>query len=90
MLPRVSGADHVASEQVRSFIDAPCGDFAWMRTMIPEFEQRGVFYVGGDIAEAMIQRLQNEFWSIRNVRFVEGGFNEQSMKNLHFQQICSF
>jgi hypothetical protein len=39
---------------VRSILDAPCGDFGWMRTV----DFAGISYVGIDIVPALIERLQ--------------------------------
>lgn len=38
---------------VRSVVDAPCGDFNWMRRIV---EQRDVCYTGVDIVDALIAR----------------------------------
>lgn len=56
---------------VTSVIDAACGDFSWMRLLIGEMSSRGIFYVGGDIADVLIGRLQNEFaYAQPFIRFV--------------------
>ncbi|HEY2957433.1 MAG TPA: class I SAM-dependent methyltransferase [Actinomycetota bacterium] len=39
---------------VRSLLDAPCGDFHWMRRVDLPLEQ----YVGGDIVDDLVRRLQ--------------------------------
>ena len=42
---------------MRSIVDAPCGDFNWMRHVL---EGRTVSYTGIDIVEALIERLVRE------------------------------
>lgn len=41
----------------RSLLDAPCGDFNWMRRV----ELEGVEYVGADVVPEMIQRNRREY-----------------------------
>ena len=42
---------------VRTFLDAPCGDFHWMRTIqLPP----GVRYIGADIVPDLVRKLQEE------------------------------
>jgi hypothetical protein len=48
-LPQVLGA-----LGVRSLLDAPCGDYHWMRHVDLELER----YVGGDIVTELVQRLE--------------------------------
>ncbi|MEZ4965780.1 MAG: class I SAM-dependent methyltransferase [Saprospiraceae bacterium] len=43
----------LAAQNIRSVLDAPCGDFVWMR----EMDLRGIAYTGVDIVPEMI--LQN-------------------------------
>jgi hypothetical protein len=51
---------------VSSVLDAPCGDFNWMRHVVAE---TGITYVGGDIVQDLIKRNQMEFCGER-IRFV--------------------
>ena len=52
--------------QVRSMLDAPCGDFFWMRHVdLPVNE-----YVGADIVNELVQRNQQEFGNAQR-RFVK-------------------
>lgn len=44
---------------VSSMVDAPCGDFNWMRHVMADFPH--VAYTGIDIVEPIIQKLQNEY-----------------------------
>ena len=50
---------------IRSIFDAPCGDFNWMQRV----EMEEIFYVGGDIVEPLIIKLNEEFAS-KNKSFV--------------------
>ena len=45
---------------MRSILDVPCGDFAWMRQVPLDPDMR---YVGGDIVPELVERLQREFAS---------------------------
>jgi hypothetical protein len=51
---------------VRSILDVPCGDFAWMRSVSLDPETR---YLGGDIVRELVERLEKEFGSAQR-RFV--------------------
>jgi len=44
------------TRQIRSIVDAPCGDFNWMRQVLA---QRDISYTGVDIVEALIARNQS-------------------------------
>ena len=39
---------------VKTFIDSPCGDLTWMRTLFPWFEENGVKYIGVDVVKSEI------------------------------------
>ena len=43
---------------VSRFLDAPCGDFNWMRHVVPG---PGIEYIGGDIVKALVRRNRREF-----------------------------
>lgn len=47
---------------IKTLLDAPCGDFNWMRHVLPETD---VVYIGGDIVAPLVQRLQQSFSSAR-------------------------
>lgn len=42
---------------VKSILDAPCGDFNWMKHV----ELDGVHYTGGDVVPELVSKLQAEF-----------------------------
>lgn len=43
---------------VRTFLDVPCGDFDWMRTV-----DLGCHYIGGDIVQAIVDQNQAKYGS---------------------------
>ncbi len=45
---------------IKSILDAPCGDFAWMRNVTFDSETS---YIGADIVRELVERLQAEFSS---------------------------
>jgi SAM-dependent methyltransferase len=45
--------DLLSGRNIRSVLDAPCGDFNWMRNVL---ERRDLIYTGVDIVEALIAR----------------------------------
>ena len=47
----------LARYAVRSMLDAPCGDFAWLRDVALPVDR----FVGADIVPAFVERLQGEF-----------------------------
>lgn len=50
---------------IRSMVDAPCGDFNWMRLVLPDVD---VSYAGFDIVEPVIRENQRRYAGAR-VRF---------------------
>lgn len=53
--------------RIRSILDAPCGDFHWMK----ELDLAGIDYTGMDLVPAIIEAVQNEH-SRTGVRFIVG------------------
>jgi len=51
--------------QIRKFVDAPCGDFNWMRFVLPKVD---VEYYGYDIVESVISK-NKEIYNGRNIHF---------------------
>jgi hypothetical protein len=43
---------------IRSILDAPCGDFAWMKNVTFDAD---ITYIGADIVRELVARLQKEF-----------------------------
>jgi hypothetical protein len=65
---RLALEDFLEKVEARTLLDAPCGDFNWMRhVQLPA----GCAYVGVDIVEPMISRLQTQFAS-EAVKFQHG------------------
>ncbi len=50
---------------IRTLLDLPCGDFNWMSRV----DLDGVDYLGADIVEALVQRNQQTYGNLPNVRF---------------------
>jgi hypothetical protein len=56
----------LARYEVRTFLDAPCGDFHWMRHVeLPE----GVDYIGADIVPSIVERNNGRYGDARR-RFI--------------------
>lgn len=51
---------------IRTMLDAPCGDFAWMQMLLKDM---AVDYIGGDIVRPMVEDLQKRHGGDR-VRFL--------------------
>ena len=52
---------------VRSFLDAPCGDYNWFRELRPDVELK---YIGGDIVRSLVEKNQEEF-GVEDTRFIQ-------------------
>ncbi len=63
---RAGLSDIIRDFGIRSMLDAPCGDFNWMRHV----DLSGVDYTGADIVEAVIARDQAEHQRA-NIRFAK-------------------
>lgn len=63
---RAALADVIERHSVSTVLDAPCGDFNWMRHITPALS---VTYVGADIVDAVIARNREEYADERH-RFV--------------------
>ena len=57
--------DLIKVYNIKSVVDAPCGDFNWMKEIVFSFES----YVGGDIVEACIKE-NNERYSNSRIKFI--------------------
>ena len=51
---------------IKKIFDAPCGDFNWMRLLLPEVE---IDYIGGDIVKPLIDELNREH-AANNISFL--------------------
>lgn len=57
----------VTDFRISSIFDGPCGDFHWMRQLLPDL---GVDYVGGDIVSEIIDKNNRSFRQ-DGVRFIQ-------------------
>lgn len=57
--------DIISQFSIRSMLDAPCGDYNWMRNVNRECD-----YIGGDIVKDIIER-NNKLYSSGKVKFVQ-------------------
>ena len=48
--------------EIKTILDAPCGDFNWMRTVI---QDTSISYIGGDIVRPLIEKNQAQYQSNR-------------------------
>ena len=53
--------------QIDSMIDAPCGDYNWMKEIRPNLP---IFYIGGDIVSELISQNQQKFGDAET-KFIE-------------------
>jgi hypothetical protein len=59
---------------VRSLLDAPCGDFNWMRDAVFDLDE----YVGADIVDQMIRDLQVQYGAA-NRRFIKADISSDPL-----------
>lgn len=63
--------DLVAKYQIKTFVDAPCGDFFWMKELVPALTPLLDQYIGVDIVSSVVQqnteRYGNEKFSFRQM-----------------------
>ena len=55
---RAALPDLFKRHNVKTFLDAPCGDFNWMKHVVAETD---VTYIGGDIVKPMIEAISEEY-----------------------------
>lgn len=60
---------------IRSIVDAPCGDFNWMRLVMTDVD---VDYTGMDIVDDLVDR-NNERYGSKNIRFIVGDICEDPL-----------
>lgn len=54
--------------RIRSLLDIPCGDFFWMKELVPQLRTLIKTYIGGDIVNKLIF-LNNEYYSDTKFKF---------------------
>jgi hypothetical protein len=64
-----------ARYSIKSVLDAPCGDFNWMKEVV---SATSINYVGADIVKPLIQQL-NEKYSSKTVKFVHLDITEDAL-----------
>ena len=47
--------------EVKSILDAPCGDLFWMKTLLPLFAEKKIQYHGADIVAGIIEKNRSNF-----------------------------
>ncbi len=65
--------ENIPKYEVRNVVDAPCGDFNWMRHVLPEVS---VNYIGLDIVEELI-KINNKKYADNNISFKKRNIVEQ-------------
>ena len=63
--------------EIKTVLDAPCGDFAWMQKIVRE---SNIKYIGGDIVDEMIQDL-NKKYADKNTSFIHLDITESALPN---------
>lgn len=63
---------------IKTMIDAPCGDFHWMRHLMEECD---IVYVGGDIVQPMIEQDQRDYAN-DHIRFVHLDITKGPLPNV--------
>ncbi len=83
---------------IKTFLDAPCGDFQWMKRVIDKYD---INYIGADIVKALIEN-NNEAYSNEKINFIHLDICKDTMPksdlmlcrdclfHLSFQDIKSF
>ena len=57
--------DVLAKHEIKKFVDAPCGDFNWMKLVVPQLD---IEYYGFDIVDSVIEK-NNEHYKSDKVHF---------------------
>jgi SAM-dependent methyltransferase len=68
---------------IKSVLDAPCGDFNWMKEVV---SANAIEYIGGDIVKPLIQQLSRTYSSNR-VRFLHLDITQDSLPQVDLM-IC--
>ncbi|MEX2567500.1 MAG: class I SAM-dependent methyltransferase [Cyclobacteriaceae bacterium] len=63
--------------QFKSILDAPCGDFNWMK----QVNLNGIQYTGLDIVDKLIQSNKSQYGDLDNVKFRVGNIFEDQLPN---------
>ena len=60
---------------IKTFLDAPCGDFNWMKEVVPH---TNIEYIGADIVEPLVQQ-NNEKYKSDNISFMHLDITKDSL-----------
>jgi hypothetical protein len=73
--------------QVRTFLDAPCGDWTWM----PSVDLEGIVYIGGDVSEGLIAENTARY-AAKNRRFMHLDITEDRLPKADMMMVrdCLF
>ena len=63
--------------EIKSILDAPCGDFNWMKKILPKLN---VDYIGGDIVPTLI-KINSSNYSSTNVKFIPLDITKDKLPN---------
>ena len=58
---RAAIVDTIATLNISSMVDIPCGDLTWIRELFPYFASNGISYTGMDIVPTVIRQHQLDF-----------------------------
>ena len=65
--------ENIPKYEIRNIVDAPCGDFNWMRYVLPDVS---VNYIGLDIVEELI-KINNKKYSCSDITFKKSNIIEE-------------
>jgi hypothetical protein len=51
----------ISKYNIKSIIDAPCGDLFWIKALLPQFQKEGIKYTGLDIVPEIIEKNKLDF-----------------------------
>ena len=68
---------NISKLKIRSLVDAPCGDFNWMKLVLPTIE---INYLGLDIVHSVIEK-NNSQYSNNKIKFKKSNICEDRIPN---------
>ena len=85
---------------IKSVLDAPCGDLTWMRHLLPTFSELNVTYTGIDIVSSVIRvnkRYESSFVNFQHIDLTSSElpkadlvFSRQAMQHLNSEDNIKF
>lgn len=64
---------------VKTLLDAPCGDLVWMSTILKN--NNLIEYIGGDIVKKIVDKHSHNYKNCSNIRFVHIDITEDKLPN---------